>query len=407
MCVEGWVESIGPRFFRRPLSGSEVEGLASVFLAANRAVDDHADAARATLEAFLMMPQTLYRLESQAPEQVSGFELASRLSFLVRGAGPDEVLYASAAEGGLSSSEAIQLEVQRMLSEPDTARRSLERFLNGWLTLHDLESTQESLEPSFDAQLVDRFRSEAFDLTADVWLTQGLPLNEVIRADHTLVDAKAAGFYGYDLSTRDDDERVPTSADVHRKGLLTTAGWLASAGGNHNEMIFRALFVYQKLLCESVPVPPEGATEAIVAEATASERTQSEARRESPGCVGCHSAFDSYGYPFETFEQSGLYRTQDRHGNDVRTDGEILDATGSPVPYANASEFAEIRAEDPRLNPCIVRQLVEFAWGRTLNRGDTGALTDIVERFEQLGSTYEAALVAITTHESYREPLQD
>ena len=80
---------------------------------------------RAGLQAILVAPQTLFRLES-VPENVQAGEsfrlndidLANRLSFFLWASGPDEELLRVAAAGDLSDEDELERQVQRMLADP-------------------------------------------------------------------------------------------------------------------------------------------------------------------------------------------------------------------------------------------------------------------------------------------------
>lgn len=72
------------------------------------------------VEAALQSPNFLYRVERGSGvvepegERVSGYDAASRLSFLIWGQGPDAELLDAAESGALSTSDGISAHAERL-----------------------------------------------------------------------------------------------------------------------------------------------------------------------------------------------------------------------------------------------------------------------------------------------------
>src|SRR6185295_7270287 len=76
------------------------------------------------MRALLQHPELVYRIERAGAGQLSDYELAARLSFLLWGSTPDEVLLAAAGSGALRTPEGRREQAVRMLAD----RRALERW---------------------------------------------------------------------------------------------------------------------------------------------------------------------------------------------------------------------------------------------------------------------------------------
>ncbi|MEM9861166.1 MAG: DUF1592 domain-containing protein [Myxococcota bacterium] len=394
-CIEGWLGDVGEPLFRRPLDSRELSAFRMLFQTLASEGQSPDEAAVGTLRALLLAPQTTYRVESPEGDVATSFELASRLAFFVTGAGPDAALRAAAEAGELATDDGVTAQVERLLQTP-AAARTLDEFAYGWLHLDTLEGLTPTGDEAFDQELV----ASAQALVRAVWLEDEGELRDVFSADYVVpASARAARRQGVPGAA--PGERYDVAGDARRAGILTEPAVLAGTGADSFPMIHRALFVYQDVLCQVVPEPPPGVTEAQPGGPTDSEREQSDARAADGNCTGCHSAFDPFAHAFEPYGFSGEWRDEDDYGNATRTDGVFSAHDGGERPYRTPAEFAATLREDPRINPCILERFVESAWGRALTDADACDVAQIRARFESLGSTYAAAVLAIATHSSF------
>ena len=104
-CIRSFIEDFGLRAYRRPLAAAEVEEHFALYDAF--AAEDGPEAAVALLvETFLRSPFFLYRVEEGEPvvgnphvRKLTGYEVATRLSYFLWRTMPDEELF-DAAEAG-------------------------------------------------------------------------------------------------------------------------------------------------------------------------------------------------------------------------------------------------------------------------------------------------------------------
>ena len=105
------------------------------------------------LAGLLDSPHFLYREELGAPDPAaptrrvfSGYELASRLSFLVTNSTPDDTLLDAAKAGKLATAAGLGAEAQRLLASP-RAHDAMANFFTELYALDDLDSLPQS--PTF------------------------------------------------------------------------------------------------------------------------------------------------------------------------------------------------------------------------------------------------------------------
>ena len=98
------------------------------------------------LSRVLASPQFIYRIEEEPASvaagqtyRISEIDLASRLSFFLWSAPPDETLLTAAQQGRLTDPAGLEQQVKRMLANPK-ARALTVHFAGPWLNLRGLDS---------------------------------------------------------------------------------------------------------------------------------------------------------------------------------------------------------------------------------------------------------------------------
>ena len=127
-CARTILTTLAHRAFRRPPTGGDVEPLYAFYQRARRSGGDFDSGIQSALEAILVSPEFLFRIEREsesaaagAPYRISDVELASRLSFFLWSSIPDEELLGVAERDGLGDPSTLARQVQRMLDDPRAA----------------------------------------------------------------------------------------------------------------------------------------------------------------------------------------------------------------------------------------------------------------------------------------------
>lgn len=412
-CQRPLIEDFGHRLWRRPLTPAEVDSFLPIFTAALEENGAFADGAGLVLEALLQSPQFLYRIEDEWPEDgqpgdvraLTGYEVASRLSYLVWGSSPDDTLYAAAADGTLTDEAQIEEQVRRMLELP-RARETSRGYVEDWLALQGLPTINRDPElyPTFTSDLAIEMREESLALADDVLWEQRAPISALLTADFTIASEALATFYGFP-NPLPGVNRYELGDIEHRLGLLTQAGILAINGhGNRPSIVERGLFVLGGVMCRGVAAPPaELDTTMADVGPDASERERSDARLANATCNACHSQFDSMGYAFEPFDGVGAFREMDENGNVLRQDGWYFDGDQEEVPFQTAEEMVAGLAELDSVVECIgLRKPLQFAVGRPLGPDDACVVETLGEALDVGDGSYQDLIVAIATHPTFR-----
>ena len=105
------------RAYRRPVTDAEVARLVKVYQNARSENETFQRACQLMLEAALVSPQFIYRIEidpadhPRTPHPLSDYELATRLSYFLWSSMPDDALLAAAGAGTLHQPDVLREQV--------------------------------------------------------------------------------------------------------------------------------------------------------------------------------------------------------------------------------------------------------------------------------------------------------
>ncbi len=403
--LEPLIAKMGSHVLRAPLEEEELSMYKSLASAVADAGGDFQEVARYLLEAMLQSPRLLYRIEGQRGDgtawPVGEYELASRLSYIIWGASPDEELLSAAHAGELHDPKSFDAQVERMLADPRAVERSTQ-FISEWLDLDRLANLQPSEKkfPAWDAKLAKDMREETLAFFREVAWEQQRPLVDLLNAQFTYATPELARHYGIAPQGQGSQgqglRRYDLSGTPSRGGLLTH-GSVLTMGGDEASMVTRGLFVLTELLLSEVGNPPPGLdTPPPPSSPGRSHRAISMERVESPACGGCHSRFEPLAFGLEKFDGVGAYHEKDEHGNALREDGKVLfPGAGEAVEYKTSAELMDMLAGSERVRQAIIRKLTQFALGRPLGAADEPSIDRIVEATSEDRGAYGSLITAL------------
>jgi hypothetical protein len=408
-CRAGFIRHLGRLLYRRPLTDADVQNLLPLFDGAQAGPAAFQEGARLVLQAMLQSPHFLYRLEridgldarSRHPTP-SPFEVATRLSYLLWLSAPTPDLLDAAARGELSTSAAYQATVARMLADGPRLRRGFEGYARDWLQLYRLDARTPYPAAGVTAELIAEMKNETLRFLDRIALTEQRDLTALLTDRRTDVGPELAAVYGVDPISP-GQATYEVADDPHRIGILTQPGFLIlRAPPQRVTIVHRGLMVMRVFLCEEPAPPPPGAAAQIDAVPTdLTDRDRFALHTASPACQGCHEVFDPLGYPFEPFDLAGRFRTNDQHGNPLRSDGEVA-LDGATQPFRDTAEFATLLASSATVHRCLMSKVAQYALGRSLQDADGAAVDEMARRFEADGRTYSAALLAVASSPAFR-----
>lgn len=386
-CAAAYVASFGQRVFRRPLGDAEKSSYLALFGKGSTLVDGTASAfqkgVQVTVEAFLQSPSFLYRPELSTAQTgglvvLSGYELASRLSYFIQNAPPDDTLLAAAAAGVLTSADAVAAQARRLVATP-AARDTVRDFHHQWLNLdvYANKLTKDPAYPTVTPALAPVLSAEAERFVDDVVFTQGKGFPSLMTAPFTYVNKTTAALYGV-AGTFDDTLKRVDLDPTQRAGLLTQIGFLASnAYSNQSSPIHRGVFVVRRVLCGVIPDPPPNVPQLPPLGMAQTTRQAVDMHTAPTACAGCHhEIINPVGFGFENYDAVGKFRTTEN--------GQAIDATGiladtaagaaGTASFANAIQESALIAASPEAQACYAKTWLRYAFGRVESDGDKCAV---------------------------------
>lgn len=403
-CARRFIQQLGTRAFRRPLTQETEDQLFAVYQK-GRTSGDFRTGIQLALEVMLQSPEFLYMLEDGTPLEgrptvlvLDGWSMAARLSYLLWGSLPDEALFKAAEEGRLSTPEELAEQARRMLKDP-RARATVREFHVQWLGLHKIDELAKDSEhfPAFTPDIRPHLRAEA-DAFLDHVLFEGEgTLQELFTAPYTFVDGPLAAYYGLPAPGGNGMKKVDLPAG-RVAGLLSQGGLMAVlAKPNETSPILRGKFVRERLLCQLIPPPPDNAVIAPNTDPNATARERLAEHRKDPSCGGCHVRMDPIGFGFEKFDGIGRYRELEPRGIPVDDSGDVDGTT-----FQGVSGLGALLADDPKVHSCVVKQWFRFAHGRADADADACTLSSLEAAFTRSNGNIQDLLINLTQTEAFR-----
>jgi hypothetical protein len=385
--AEQFIREMGLRAHRRPLTDGDVQEYMTLYRRAAGLYGNlgaHQSGIRLVLEAMLQSPYFLYRVELST-ERVEGviplddYEVASRLSYALWGSMPDEELFAAAAAGMLRDPMNVEIQARRMLEDP----RAEATVVDFHRQLFDVQSfagisPSPDLYPDVSKERLAASAIAEHDLfVREIVLNQDGTYRDLLTSTMTFANAELARIYG--LSGQFGDELVPVTLDEsQRRGIFTQVGFLASnATTVAPDPIHRGVFIAERIAGVHIAAPPANTPPPSPVPGLTNRETIA-AHTEQPGsiCAGCHAQIiNPFGFPFESYDAIGAFRTHDS-GHPVDTTARPP-IDGAPTPVANALELADALADSQWAHEAYVRHWIEFVLGRSTEPEDQALIAKL------------------------------
>ncbi|HEX8910882.1 MAG TPA: DUF1592 domain-containing protein [Humisphaera sp.] len=374
---------------RRP-SAAYLDKLVKLFDTRRAAGDTFDVAIREPLSVVLASPGFLYLAEpgeEGKPRRLTDVELATRLSYFLWSAPPDEPLLSLARRGELHDPAVLAREVDRMIVD----RRSdafVSGFVHQWLGMERLDFFQFDTKQfrDFDESTKAAARREVYETFAHL-LRADRSAARLLKSDEVYVNGLLATYYGIDGVTGDEFRPVPVPPGSPRGGLLGMAAVLAmGSNGERTSPVERGAWVLRKLLHDPPPDAPPNVPQLTRLEAkllTTRERLL--AHQEQPQCAQCHRKIDPIGFGLENFDAAGKWRTEEtyeRRGVGKKT--WAIDPAGAFYKGPAFKDYFELRdlvaARRDDFARGLTEALIEYALGRPYGFTDEPLADDVLRR---------------------------
>jgi mono/diheme cytochrome c family protein len=393
-CLRRNVVSLARRAYRRPVTPAEMAPLVRLASEARQQGDSFEDAMSLAVQAVLVSPDFLFRIEKDRQAAATGHpigahELASRLSYFLWASMPDDELLRAADAGTLRTPAVLADQVRRMLKD-EKARALVDAFGGQWLQFQALESVNPDREryPTFDNHLRLSMRRET-ELFFESIVREDRSILDLIDGPYTFVNERLARHYGIGGILGPEFRKVYLATAGRRSGVLTQASVLTvSSYANRTSPVLRGKWVLENLLAAPPPDPPAGTPrldESKIATG-GSLRQQMEAHRTNATCAACHQRMDPLGFGLENYDAIGAWRNED---------GKFpIDASGKLPDGRTFSGPAEmktiLKGDRDAFAVAITEKMLTYALGRGLERYDKRTVQAIARRLAERDYRFSA-----------------
>lgn len=357
------LQRFAERAWRRPVKTEELEQYLQSYRDELAAGEKLADAYRVALQGVMTSRHFLYLVEGDpvAREQLTDWELATRLSYFLWSSMPDEGLY-HAARGGTLKGEGLAKEVDRILTDSKSSR-FIDDFARQWLQLHrvGMFPPDKKLYPTYDAWLQTSLRAEPVEFFREMF-GRNLPIDSFIESDWTMANARLCDFYGLPEPKTGDFQRVSLKPEDRRGGLLTMGAVLGlTSDGTRHRPVHRGVWLSEVVLGKTPPPPPANvpAIEPNPPKSPkATIREKLEVHANDANCAACHARIDPLGLAWDNYDAIGQWRTHEKVaaglGEDpaVNPSGELPDGRA----FKDANEFKQLLLKD---RDAVARAFIE------------------------------------------------
>jgi hypothetical protein len=416
-CLEQTIKTFGRKAFRRPLTDAEVARFMK--LGATTPAGMPNEVAETTLQAFLVSPSFLLLPELTTAKdpsgqaiQLSSYEVATRLSFLLWGSAPDDPLSAAADNDQLGTKEQILAQANRMIAIRERTGPLVASFHRNWVQMdngsahwwkidHDPKTYplfSAAAKPTLQAELDAFFQEVAFG---------GGSFQDLLLSNVAFVNKDTAALYGLDPARYGNDLTKVQLDAAQRPGFMTRAGFLSSyADYNSTSPILRGAFISVYLLGVNPGPPIPGATMMTVSGNFKTQREYVETLTKPSPCSGCHSGIiNPPGFVLENFDGIGKWQTVDPRGGAI--DASVATATvnfgdGNSKPISSPAQLMQEIALTAKAKQLYAQAWVSYAFGRAPNTNDQCVVEQLNTKLSQGGYTILNLLADLTQADSLR-----
>jgi hypothetical protein len=405
-----FIEQFGARAFRRPVTPAELTRYAALFdkaVAHYSNLDPFTAGVRITIEAMLQSPHFLYRSELASEPvrgsiQLSGYEIASRLSYAFWNTMPDDELFAAAATGELDTADGLRGQALRMFDDQRT-RASFNHFHEQLFELKEYADLDKNTDkfPTWRRELGEMMKTEVELFLDSIIFDRDGTIGDMLTSSHTFVNGELAELYG--IEGEFTSEFVATELDPGtRAGILTRLGFLTrNATLSEPDPIHRGVFVNLHILCRPLSAVPNLPDNLMPVGNTNRERIES---ITGPGtCAeGCHGTIiNPVGFSLENYDAIGRYRSED-NGYPVNASSTYMFPDGRTLMFQNAVELSHQLAEEPDPHACYVGNLLEYLYGSEIDESKFALVSEMTDMSLGQEASIRELVASIVTSESFR-----
>lgn len=390
-CARSFLAEKGRLLFRRPLEPAELDKYVGLARRAQGQLGNFYDGLELSLYTMLVAPDFLFRIERIEPgsEGASGeldaFSKASRLSFFLTDAPPDDELLRAAEAGELDREWGLRRQVNRLMRS-DRFEGAVREFFADMLQFDRFKdlSKDPAIYPAFNSEVATDAQEQTLRTIVEHLIIKKRDYRDLFTTRDTFLTRSLGVVYRTPVPTRNGWEPVTFASDAHRAGIQSHVSFLAlHSHPGRSSPTLRGYAARQIFLCQHVPDPPANIDFTAVERnahakmVTARDRLQIHATE--PSCAGCHKVMDPLGLTMENYDGLGAFRRLEN--------GALINTIGSldGVDFDTTDGLAEALRNHPETPRCVAERMYKAAVGRDITWGERYYLDWLIAGFKDDG----------------------
>lgn len=236
---------------------------------------------------------------------------------------------------------------------------------------------------------------------------------------------QVANYFGIDFTIWDYPVQQPTKMP-NRKGILTHPAWLMSFAQNtETDPVIRGKWIREKLLAGTIPDIPITVDAVVPEDAHKTLKQRLVKTTEKKYCWKCHVSMNPLGYPFESFDDFGRFRTEESleypenlvkkspdKGHNTRDIFKTLPidskgylaGTGDKAldgEVKDAFDLIERLGKSRKVRQSIIRHAFRYFMGRNEMLSDSKTLIDAEQAYLKNSGSFDAVIISLLSSDSF------
>ncbi len=388
-CAQMFLKATGRLLYRRPLSDARLAAMVDEAGKAAVELGDFYAGLATVIEGILISPEVLFIQDRSEPDperpgrmRLDAYSYASRLSFFLWNAAPDDALLTAAENGELATAKGRARVVDMMLASPrlEGGVRGFFDDMLGFDAFANLAKDPTAYPAETGVTLADA-REQTLRTIYDHLVTRNLDYRDLFTTRATFMSPSLGAIYRVPTTPGWTPYEFPENGP--RMGLLTHVSFLAQhAHPARSSATRRGKALRELLLCQPVPLPPPNVDFSAVEDPRATFRTARDrvnVHLENPVCAGCHRITDPIGLALENFDGAGVYRRTER-GADIDASGALDGKT-----FTEIAGLTQAVRDHPALPACLARRVYSYSVGSPLGNRDKPFVDALTAEFAKAG----------------------
>jgi hypothetical protein len=404
-CTRSVITRYGKSLFRRPLTEAEIANRLKIASAGAAKASDYYEGLRLSLASLMVDPEFLFRVEVAEADparseqyRLDAFSKASRLSFLLWDAAPDEELLATAASGAIHDEATLKAQAQRMVASPKL-RDGARAFFTDMLQFEYFDSLTKDAAtyPKYSQKVADSAREQTLLTVLDLVVDQNKDYRDIFTSNDTFINRALAPVYNVPYLSRKEWARYTFPEDAERSGILTQVTFLSLfSHPGASSPTKRGVKINEIFRCSPTPEPPADVDfSKVQALDKGTVRTRLLAHKENTGCAACHRISDPPGLALEHFDGLGQLRKLEN--------GQLIDVSAeiNGKQISGAPGLGKLLHDDAQVLGCLVRNVYAYGVGHAPDVRAEDYLAGQTSSFARDGYRFKNLLVNIATSQDF------